>query len=161
MGGPAVVRRFVIDAVRLHGGAASEGGDDVHDVDVRHVPEALREAVGMEAVKARFELPVRDGEVYLSRTHPFTEALASYVLDTALDPLADGQATRAGAMRTRAVGVRTTLISPGMVETPGFSHDLEATLTSEDIARAVVYVVSQPPHVAVNEVLVRPTDQER
>ena len=34
-------------------------------------------------------------------------------------------------------GVRTTLISPGMVETPGFSHDLQDTLTSEDIARAV------------------------
>jgi NADP-dependent 3-hydroxy acid dehydrogenase YdfG len=35
------------------------------------------------------------------------------------------------------------------------------TLQSEDIARAVLYVVGQPPHVAVNEVLVRPTDQER
>jgi NADP-dependent 3-hydroxy acid dehydrogenase YdfG len=35
------------------------------------------------------------------------------------------------------------------------------TLQSEDIARAVVYLVSQPPHVAVNEVLIRPTDQER
>ncbi len=34
-------------------------------------------------------------------------------------------------------GVRTTLISPGMVETPGFSHELEETLTAEDIARAV------------------------
>ena len=34
-------------------------------------------------------------------------------------------------------------------------------LESEDIARAVVYVVTQPPHVAVNEVLIRPTDQER
>jgi NADP-dependent 3-hydroxy acid dehydrogenase YdfG len=35
------------------------------------------------------------------------------------------------------------------------------TLQSEDIARAVLYLVTQPPHVAVNEVLVRPTDQER
>jgi NADP-dependent 3-hydroxy acid dehydrogenase YdfG len=34
-------------------------------------------------------------------------------------------------------------------------------LQSEDIARAVVYMVSQPRHVAVNEMLVRPTDQER
>src|SRR5690606_11067618 len=82
VGGPEVISRFVIDSVRLHGGAASDGGDGAHDLDVRHVPEALREAVGMETVKARFELPVRDDEVYLSRTHPFTEALASYVLDT-------------------------------------------------------------------------------
>ena len=35
------------------------------------------------------------------------------------------------------------------------------SLQPEDIARAILYVVTQPPHVAVNEVLVRPTDQER
>ena len=34
-------------------------------------------------------------------------------------------------------------------------------LRSEDIAEAILYVVSQPPHVAINEVLVRPTDQVR
>src|SRR5690606_38151635 len=34
----------------------------------------------------------------------------SFVLDTALDPLADGKAKRAGAMRTRAVATRTTLL---------------------------------------------------
>ena len=57
-------------------------------------------------------------------------------------------------------GVRTTLISPGMVETPGFSHDLEATLTAEDIARAVLFAVEQPPHMDVNEILIRPTAQD-
>ena len=56
-------------------------------------------------------------------------------------------------------GVRTTLISPGMVETPGFSHELEGTLTAEDIARAVMFAVAQPPHVDVNEILIRPTAQ--
>jgi NADP-dependent 3-hydroxy acid dehydrogenase YdfG len=34
-------------------------------------------------------------------------------------------------------------------------------LQAEDIARAVLYLVTQPAHVAVNEVLVRPTDQQR
>ena len=33
------------------------------------------------------------------------------------------------------------------------------SLDAEDIARAILYVVSQPPHVAINQVLVRPTDQ--
>jgi len=32
-------------------------------------------------------------------------------------------------------------------------------LESEDIARAVLYAIGQPDHVAVNEVLVRPTGQ--
>ncbi|RKQ86490.1 NADP-dependent 3-hydroxy acid dehydrogenase YdfG [Solirubrobacter pauli] len=57
-------------------------------------------------------------------------------------------------------GVRTTLISPGMVETPGFSHELQDVLTADDIARAVMFAVAQPPHVDLNEILVRPTAQE-
>jgi NADP-dependent 3-hydroxy acid dehydrogenase YdfG len=72
-------------------------------------------------------------------------------------------------------GVRIGLVEPGAVATELTSHitqpDAKAasaqmaagmrTLQSEDIARAVLYLVTQPPHVAVNEVLVRPTDQER
>ena len=57
-------------------------------------------------------------------------------------------------------GVRVTLIEPGMVETEGFSHSLDDTLRADDIARAVMYAVSQPPHVDVNEILVRPTAQD-
>jgi NADP-dependent 3-hydroxy acid dehydrogenase YdfG len=57
-------------------------------------------------------------------------------------------------------GVRTTLISPGMVQTPGFSHELADTLTADDIARAVLFAVSQPPHMDVNEILMRPTAQD-
>ena len=57
-------------------------------------------------------------------------------------------------------GVRTTLIAPGMVETEGFSHDLQETLTADDIARAVMFAVDQPPHVDINEIMVRPTAQD-
>jgi NADP-dependent 3-hydroxy acid dehydrogenase YdfG len=57
-------------------------------------------------------------------------------------------------------GVRTTLISPGMVETPGFSHELQATLTADDIARAVMWAVAQPPHMDVNDIVIRPTAQD-
>ena len=56
-------------------------------------------------------------------------------------------------------GVRVTVIEPGMVETPGFSHDLDETLTADDVARAVMFAVSQPPHVDINEILLRPTAQ--
>jgi NADP-dependent 3-hydroxy acid dehydrogenase YdfG len=34
-------------------------------------------------------------------------------------------------------------------------------LRAEDIADAIVYIVSRPRHVAINEILVRPTQQER
>ncbi|HEY1479704.1 MAG TPA: SDR family oxidoreductase [Gaiellales bacterium] len=56
-------------------------------------------------------------------------------------------------------GIRTTVIAPGMVETPFFDEPGEGRLEADDIARAVLYAVSQPPHVDVNEILVRPTAQ--
>ena len=56
-------------------------------------------------------------------------------------------------------GVRVTLIEPGMVDTPFFDEPVKDALESDDIARAVLYAVSQPPHVDVNEMLVRPTSQ--
>jgi NADP-dependent 3-hydroxy acid dehydrogenase YdfG len=34
-------------------------------------------------------------------------------------------------------------------------------MASEDIADAITYVVTRPRHVAVNEMLIRPTEQER
>ena len=56
-------------------------------------------------------------------------------------------------------GVRVTLIEPGMVDTPFFDEPVTDALESDDIARAVLYAVSQPPHVDVNEMLIRPTSQ--
>ena len=57
-------------------------------------------------------------------------------------------------------GVRVTLIEPGMVETPFFDNPGSGRLHADDIARAVMFAVAQPPHVDVNEILVRPTAQE-
>jgi NADP-dependent 3-hydroxy acid dehydrogenase YdfG len=56
-------------------------------------------------------------------------------------------------------GVRVTLIEPGMVDTPFFDNPVSGALEPADVARAVIYAVSQPPHVDVNEILVRPTAQ--
>jgi NADP-dependent 3-hydroxy acid dehydrogenase YdfG len=56
-------------------------------------------------------------------------------------------------------GVRVTLIEPGMVDTPFFDNPVSGALEAIDVARAVMFAVSQPPHVDVNEILVRPTSQ--
>jgi NADP-dependent 3-hydroxy acid dehydrogenase YdfG len=56
-------------------------------------------------------------------------------------------------------GVRVTLIEPGMVDTPFFSQPPAEALEPDDVARAVMFAVSQPAHVDVNEILLRPTAQ--
>jgi NADP-dependent 3-hydroxy acid dehydrogenase YdfG len=57
-------------------------------------------------------------------------------------------------------GCRVTLIEPGQVETPFFEQPGEIRrLDPEDIARAVLFALTQPAHVDVNEILVRPTAQ--
>ncbi|HEY2637411.1 MAG TPA: SDR family oxidoreductase [Solirubrobacteraceae bacterium] len=57
-------------------------------------------------------------------------------------------------------GVRVTLIEPGQVDTPFFDERKPDRLEAEDIARAVMFAVSQPAHVDINEMLIRPTTQE-
>jgi NADP-dependent 3-hydroxy acid dehydrogenase YdfG len=68
-----------------------------------------------------------------------------------------GESTR---QELNGTGVRVTLIEPGMVDTPFFDDPGEGRLEADDIARVVIFAVSQPPHVDVNEILVRPTAQE-
>jgi NADP-dependent 3-hydroxy acid dehydrogenase YdfG len=68
--------------------------------------------------------------------------------------------------------VRVSLIEPGAVSTELVSHNRPEVqgaieerigeierLESSDIADAIAYVVTRPRHVAINEVLVRPTEQ--
>jgi len=57
-------------------------------------------------------------------------------------------------------GIRVTLIEPGMTDTPFFERRPTDALHDEDIARAVLYAISQPPHVDVNEIMIRPIAQQ-
>ena len=78
------------------------------------------------------------------------------------------------SLRQEAVplGVRVTLIEPGAVSTELAGHNRPEVLeqmskrfagverlTAEDIAGAILYAISQQPHVSVNEILVRPSGQ--
>ena len=69
--------------------------------------------------------------------------------------------------------VRVSLVEPGAVDTELASHNRPEVLAgmrqrfaglerlrAEDIADAIAYVVTRPRHVAINELLVRPTEQE-
>ena len=76
--------------------------------------------------------------------------------------------------RARRTGLRVTAISPGIVETEfyqvtqfndrdraqaGSPYQDFQCLQPQDIAQAVVWALSAPDHVDVNDILVRPTQQ--
>ena len=56
-------------------------------------------------------------------------------------------------------GIKVTLIEPGMVDTPFFDNRPTAALEADDIAEAILYAISQPDRVDVNEILIRPASQ--
>jgi NADP-dependent 3-hydroxy acid dehydrogenase YdfG len=56
--------------------------------------------------------------------------------------------------------IRVTLIEPGMTDTAFFENRPgEWALSPDDVARAVMFTLEQPPGVDVNEILIRPTAQ--
>jgi NADP-dependent 3-hydroxy acid dehydrogenase YdfG len=67
-----------------------------------------------------------------------------------------GEAAR---LELHEFGVRVTLIQPGMTETPFFDEPPTDALQADDVARAVMYAVTQPERVTVNEIVVRPRTQ--
>jgi superfamily II DNA or RNA helicase len=103
------VQGFVKYALEANGAAIS--GDGKLKIDLTECPRALRDVLPVtDKVVARFVSPVEEEELLLTRTHPFVERLASYTMDTALDPLMQGVARRCGVIRTVAVSQRTTLL---------------------------------------------------
>jgi NADP-dependent 3-hydroxy acid dehydrogenase YdfG len=68
--------------------------------------------------------------------------------------------------------VRVALVEPGATATELATHNRPEVLQAissqfgqlmeaSDIADAITYIVTRPRHVAVNEMLIRPTEQER
>jgi NADP-dependent 3-hydroxy acid dehydrogenase YdfG len=55
--------------------------------------------------------------------------------------------------------VRVTLLEPGGVETPFFEEPGSGRLEADDVARTVLYVIDQPAHVDVTEIVILPTAQ--
>jgi NADP-dependent 3-hydroxy acid dehydrogenase YdfG len=110
---------------------------------IRATMPALRESKGhlllTSSVAGRRSLP---GSLYSASKHAVT---------------AMGEAAR---LEYNDSGVRVTLIEPGAVDTPFFDSPLQIRgLDADDVARSIMFVVSQPPHVDINELLIRPTAQ--
>jgi NADP-dependent 3-hydroxy acid dehydrogenase YdfG len=152
-----------IDAVFANAGAVKGspffGGSDA--------PEEWREMVLTNvlgvAISARLTLPelVRRKGHFLMTGSAAGRITTSQSLYGATKWAVTGMAQ---AMRNQLIGtgVRVTLIQPGFTRT-SIASERPATdiprLDADDVARAVMYAVSQPASVDVNEILIRPVGQ--
>jgi hypothetical protein len=113
------VQSFTRNALQMIG--ASVQGTSPIQVDVTEAPQGLKDLLNQSLgsgykpkFSARFDLPIKDKEYYLTRTHPMIESLSSFTLENALDPMngkeAKNPARRCGVIRTKAVEKRTTVL---------------------------------------------------
>ena len=121
LGSHLEIEPFVSEVVRALGGSVSPCEEGIRVVTAT-LPPGIRDALPpqrREPLPFHRQMPVPRREALLTRTDAAVEAIARYVLDTALDSAnastATGQASdriasRAGVVRTRAVDVRTTML---------------------------------------------------
>ncbi|GEC03701.1 ATP-dependent helicase HepA [Streptomyces spinoverrucosus] len=124
LGGADEVRGFALEALRDLDALVREPPDGTGDFTAQAggAPAGLRDALaatlGGRLIEEDREIPFRTtpaiarGEVALVRTDPAIGAIASYVLDSALDANTPGPrpARRCGVVTTDAVTIRTTLL---------------------------------------------------
>ncbi|MFI7382335.1 DEAD/DEAH box helicase [Streptomyces sp. NPDC049813] len=124
LGGSEEVRSFVLEALRDLEAQVRDPRDGSGDfaAQVGGTPAGVRDGLaavlGGRIVEEDREIPFRTspaigrGEAALVRTDPAVGALASYVLDSALDANTPGPrpARRCGVVTTDAVTIRTTLL---------------------------------------------------
>ncbi|GGK25811.1 SDR family oxidoreductase [Salinarimonas ramus] len=156
----AVVERFGrIDAAFANAGVGGEPGGfsgappeswrRIVEVNILGVAHTLRAT--LHHVKAARGHVLITGSIAGRKTLPGSMYAASKWAVTAI-----GYNLREELAGT---GVRVTLIEPGMVDTPFFDEAKPDALRPDDIARAVVYALSQPPGVDVSELVILPVEK--
>jgi NADP-dependent 3-hydroxy acid dehydrogenase YdfG len=104
------------------------------------------------------ELREREGHMVITSSVAGRRALQGSLYSATKHAVtAMGEALR---QEVNGTGMRVTLIEPGMVDTPFFDNPGEGRLEAEDVAEIVMFAVSRPTRVDVNEILVRPTAQD-
>ncbi|WP_395368634.1 SDR family oxidoreductase [Streptomyces tubercidicus] len=114
-------------------------------------PRGVADLVTVSSVAGR--VPRKDNSVYSATKHAvscFSEALRQEVT---------GRQVRVGLVEPGMTVTEMTRDGSQAASAHGMPQDV--WLRVEDIARSVAFMVTQPPHMAVNELTVRPTAQER
>ena len=123
------VESFLREALKACGAVVTKEGQGLA-VNAREAARGLVDRLPTSELRVAFSYPPPKGVTYVGRTHPIVEAVASHVVDGAMDLLVDGPARRCGAIRTRAVNIRTTLLL--------VRHRFEITERRRDSVRAEI-----------------------
>lgn len=113
------VESFTRNALKMVG--ASVQAKETLQADLTEAPQGLKDLLNQSLgsgyklkFSARFDVNTKDGEYFLTRTHPLIESLSSFVLESALDSQngkdIKNPARRCGVIRTKAVDKRTTVL---------------------------------------------------
>jgi superfamily II DNA or RNA helicase len=128
------VERFLNESLHMYGAVRTPVATGWR-YNLQETPAGLRESLGVgESFVASFQTTTSGTQLLLTRTHPVVEGAATYVLDTALDPLAEGIARRCGAIRTKLVEKRTILVLARFrYHLVTWGQDREIALLAEDM----------------------------
>jgi len=164
MAAVAIERFGRIDAVFANAGFGASRG--FLEESVEHWRSMVLTNVYGVALTIRATLPHLlergDGHVLVTSSVAGRRALpGSLYSATKWAATAIGEALRAELRQMHENhGIRVTVIEPGMTDTPFFDNRPgDSALKDDDIARAVMFAIEQPPGVDVNEILIRPTRQ--
>lgn len=173
-GRPADV--VVINAGRGLGGSVMEVDlaefKKVLDINVTGALSLMQQAARQMVERQQEYYPLRAADIVIigsvvgRHVSPFSAAYGATKF--AVHALTEGLRREVGPK-----GVRVSLVEPGIVISgfqagagysddlvEGFNEKFGPLLYGEDIARAIEFMVTQPPHVHVGDMLVRPTRQE-
>ncbi|MGD0105152.1 MAG: helicase-related protein [Rhodopila sp.] len=160
LGGEAEVRRFVGAACERLRTPLQPIGEDRFRLSADNLPTPVRErleSAGLHAKSLRvaFRLPAPAGFEFIHRTHPLVASLADYLTERALAEDLPDLAARCGAITTRAVTRRTTLLllrlrsQIGVEEREGTRWRRVRTLLSEE-AVCIAIAGAEPPRLLEN-----------
>lgn len=106
----AGAEEFAVAALEAHGARVRTEENGRLVADVTDTDRGFRTALGAAPDQETVEIARAGGALAPDRSHPAIAALAAHTIDTALDPKGNPAAARCGAIRTRDVSRRTTLL---------------------------------------------------
>lgn len=156
LGGERDVERFVRTACERLRAPLASSGEGRWRLSVESLPGSVKERLeaarlDRKVLRVTFHHPAPAGFEAVNRTHPLVTALAEHVAEVALDQKTPSVAARCGAVATRAITARTTLLILRMrsqlkVEAKTGAVQVERTLLAEE-AVSVAVVGSAAPQV--------------